>query len=230
VVPDSIAAKLGIEPPVTYGQAHQLIDRQGRRAAGHRNDEFLAMLPEIRKQANFAFRRVPVEAREELIQEVVSQAYALFVRLAQRGKLRVVYATPLAQFAIRKVRAGQRLGSRCNCRDVTSPCALRTKGFMIERLDRFNQRTGQWREVLIEDRTAGPAETAAARIDWAAWLRSLSSHQRAIATVLATGETTGVAARRFRLSPARISQMRVWFRENWQQFHEETSAVGLARC
>ena len=103
--------------------------------------------------------------------------------------------TPLAQFAIKKVRAGRRIGSRGNIRDVTSPRARVTKGFTIERLDRFNRRSGEWREALVEDRTAGPAETAVARIDWAAWLRSLSRRQRTIASVLATGETTGVAAR-----------------------------------
>jgi hypothetical protein len=199
-------------------------------ASRRRNDKFLSMLPEIRKQANFAFRRLPVDAREDLIQEVVSQAYSLFVRLCQRRKLGLVYATPLAQFAIKKVRAGRRLGSRSNSRDLMSPRAGVTKGFTLERLDRFDRRSGEWREALVEDRTAGPAETAVARIDWVAWLRSLSRRQRTIASVLATGETTGVAARRFRLSPARISQMRVWFRESWQQFQGETPSVGLARC
>jgi hypothetical protein len=199
-------------------------------ASRRRHDKFLSMLPEIRKQANFAFRRLPVDGREELVQEVVATAYGLFVRLCQRKKPALVYPTPLAQFAIRKVRAGRRLGSRCNIRDVTSPRARVAKGFTIERLDRFNQRTGQWREALVEDRTAGPAETAVARIDWAAWLRSLSRRQRTIASLLATGETTGVAAQRFRLSPARISQMRVWFRESWQRFHGESPSVGLARC
>jgi hypothetical protein len=195
-----------------------------------RNDKFLSMLPAIREQANFAFRRMSLEVREELIQEVVAQAYSLFVRLCQRRKLAVVYPTPLAQFAIKKVRAGRRIGSRGNIRDVTSPRVRVAKGFRIEHLDKFNQRTGQWREALVEDRTAGPAETAVARIDWAAWLRSLTRRQRTIASVLATGETTGVAARRFRISPARISQLRLWFRENWEQFHGNTPSVGLASC
>ena len=207
------------------------VSKSKRKSASRcRNDKFLELLPTIQLQAEYAFRRVPVEAREELIQEVVAQAYSLFVRLCQRGKLALVFPTPLAQFAIKKVRAGRRLGSRGNSRDLMSPRAGVTKGITIERLDRFNQRTGQWREALVEDRTAGPAETAVARIDWAAWLCSLSRRQRTIASVLATGETTGVAARRFRLSPARISQMRVWFRESWQRFHGDAPSVGLARC
>ena len=72
-----------------------------------------------------------------------------------------------------------------------------TKGFTIERLDRFNQRTGQWREVLVEDRTAGPAQIAMTRLDFASWLSTLSNRDRQLAEKLALGETTGRVARMF---------------------------------
>lgn len=183
------------------------------------------MLPEIRRQATFAFRRVPLEAREEMIQEAVAQAYGMFVRLAQRGELALVYPTPLAQFAIRRVRAGRRLGSRSNSRDITSPCAGVTKGFTIERLDRFNLRTGQWRETLVEDRTAGPAQIAETRIDFASWLSTLSNRDRQLAEELALGETTGHVARMFRVSAARVSQLRRALCENWHRFVSECAEV-----
>ena len=83
----------------------------------------------------------------------------------------------------------------------------------------FILRPAPKRRKRLNSRTAGPAETAAARIDWANWLRSLSRRQRAIAGTLANGETTGVAARKFRISAARISHVRSWFKENWEQFH-----------
>ncbi|HUE12566.1 MAG TPA: hypothetical protein VMR25_00255 [Planctomycetaceae bacterium] len=186
------------------------------------NDKFLQLLPSIREQAEYAFRSVPVDAREELVHETIAAAYGLFVSLCRRGRSALVYPTPLAKFAIRHVREGRRIGSRCNSLDITSPCSCAAKRTTIERLDRFNPRRGEWREVLIEDRTAGPAQTAAARIDWSNWLRSLSGRQRAIACTLASGETTGVAARKFKISQARISQLRTWFRDNWNQFHGET--------
>ncbi len=186
------------------------------------HDKFLSMLPAICEQAQYAFRSLPVEAREEQVQEVVATAYGIFHRLASRGKMSLAYATPLAKFAVRHVREGRRIGSRCNSLDITSPCTRAAKRITIERLDRFNRRRGEWGEVLIEDRTAGPAETAAARIDWADWLRSLSRRQRDIACTLARGETTGVAARKFRISAAQISQLRAWFKENWDRFHGET--------
>jgi integrase len=68
--------------------------------ACRRNDKFLTMLPAIREQAQFAFRNVPVEAREEQVQEVVATAYGMFNTLASRGKINLAYATPLAKFAI----------------------------------------------------------------------------------------------------------------------------------
>jgi hypothetical protein len=184
------------------------------------NDGFLKLLPNIQKQAEYAFRRIPSEPRQELVQETIASAYDMFLRLCRKGKTDLVYATPLTKFAVRHVRAGRRSGSRCNSLDITSP-ACRHKTVVIERLDRFDNHRGQWRDVLIEDRTAGPAEMAAARIDWDAWLSSLSRRHRLIACSLAVGETTGATARRFQISPARISQLRAWFCENWNQFHAE---------
>jgi hypothetical protein len=197
--------------------------RKPQASSRKRNDKFLSMLPEIQKQAAFAFRGLTVEAREELVQEVVATAYQLFYKLAQRGKTGLAYATPLAKFAVGHVRSGRRIGSQRNMQDVTSPCGCASNGVLIKRLDRFNRRRAEWREFLVEDRSAGPAETAVARIDWAAWLRSLSWRQRAIASALASGETTGAAARRFRLTPARISQLRTWFRQHWERFHGQES-------
>jgi hypothetical protein len=187
-------------------------------ASRRRNDKFLSILPEIRKQANFAFRRVTLDAREELIQEVIAQAYALFVRLCHRGKPALVYPSPLAQFAIKKVRAGRRIGSRANIRDLTSPRARVAKGVTIERLDRFNRRNGEWRESLVEDRTAGPAAIAMTRLDFADWLSTLSTRDRELAQKLALGETTSAVACMFRVSAARISQLRRDLCKSWRTF------------
>jgi hypothetical protein len=188
-----------------------------------RNDKFLELLPTIQQQAAFAFRRVPVEAREELVQQTIATAYGLFVRLCQRRKLALVYATPLAQFSIRKVRAGRRIGSRDNIRDLMSPRARVAKGITLERLDRFNQQTGNWREVLIEDRTAGPAQIAETRLDFASWLSTLSTRDRQLAEKLALGETTGCVGRMFRVSAARVSQLRRDLCESWRTFVGEPS-------
>jgi hypothetical protein len=190
------------------------------------NDKFLELLPAIREQAEYAFRRVPVDAQEELVQETIATAYVLFVSLCRRGRSALAYPTPLAKYAIRHVREGRRIGLRCNRRDITSPCTCAAKRTTIERLDRFN-RHGEWREVLVEDRTAGPAEIAMTRLDFASWLSTLSNRDRQLAEKLVLGETTGRVARTFRISAARVSQLRRELCANWHRFVGELADASV---
>ena len=67
----------------------------------------------------------------------------------------------------------------------------------------------------------GPAETAAARIDFGDWLGTLGRRRRRIAETLAKGETTSVAAAKFRVSLGRISQLRRELQGDWGRFHGE---------
>jgi DNA-binding CsgD family transcriptional regulator len=179
---------------------------------------FLAMLPQIRRQALAAFRNQRFEVREELIQEVIANCYRAWVLLVRRGKESVIYPTPLAQYAIRQVRGGRRVGGRLNLHDILSPQARRHYGITIERIDRRDLQDGVWNEQLVEDRKAGPAETAAARLDLSAWLHTLTKRNREIAKALSLGETTNAVARQFGMSASGVSQLRVWLRERWEQF------------
>ncbi|MBI3469629.1 MAG: hypothetical protein HY000_42055 [Planctomycetes bacterium] len=119
-----------------------------------------------------------------MIQSVIALAYAMFIQLVQRGKADLAFATPLAQYAIRQVRSGRQLGTRLNRNDVSARCAQRFHGLYLERLDQADSETGEWKEALVEDRRAGPAATAIARLDFAAWLRSLPIRLRRIAKLL----------------------------------------------
>lgn len=188
-------------------------------------DAFLAMLPLIRAQAQHAFRHEDPEAREELICEVLANAFVGFRRLVERGKDDVARATPLAKFAIKQVRTGRLVGGKLNIRDVTSRYAQVAKGIRVERLDRFDADDGQWQEILIEDRTATPADIAAARIDVAEWFKVLGRRKARIAKALAAGEPVGALAKRIALSPGRISQLRREFRQSWLQFQGELAVA-----
>jgi hypothetical protein len=183
---------------------------------------FLAMLPQIRRQALVSFRSRGSELRAELTQEVIALAYSMFVRLVCRGKVGLAYPTPLADYAIRQVRAGRRVGCRQNAQDIMAPTARRASGPTIPWLEAHPERTGGLNLMLCEDRRAGPAETAAARLDLGDWLRKLSPRNRRIARALAVGEPTSVVARRFGLTAGRVSQLRSWFRAQWEQFQGET--------
>jgi hypothetical protein len=189
-------------------------------------DRFLEMLPLIRQQARVAFRNQPPSRRQELISEVVANCWVAYVRLIERGLHDVIYASPLARFAIKQVRDGRRVGTKLNVQDVSSKYCQRTKGVKMERLDFLNDSEGQWREIVVEDKRAGPAEVAATRIDFGDWLKSLPRVKRQIAKVLATGETTKTVARKFRLTPGRVSQLRCELMDAWQSFvGEDQEAV-----
>ena len=185
--------------------------------------QFLAMVPAISAHARFTFRRVKPEAREELVQEVLANCLVAFDRLTKMGKIELAFPGPLARLAVAQVRYGRRVANRLNIDDVTSEYAQRRQGFVVERLDRHNERHGGWQEIVVEDRRATPADLAAIRIDFQTWLGRLTAQQRRIAKRLATGEQGSVVARRLHLSAGRISQVRQSLEALWNDFQRQAS-------
>ena len=182
--------------------------------------DFLAMLPAITENARFSLRDWRSEVKQDLVQEVVAHCFVAYQRLVERGKPCLAFPTALVGFALRQILTGRRIGGRLKVNDVMSRHAQRTHGVAVERLDHFDNQAGEWKEALVEDRRAGPAETAAARIDFGLWLQSLSNRNRRIAEMLASGEKTGVVARRFGLTAGRISQLRTLFERSWQRLQD----------
>ena len=179
--------------------------------------DFLEMLPTIRRAATFAFRHLRRAVREDLLAEVVANAFAAFRRLVARGKAALAYPTVLAKFAIRQVREGRRVGAKRNALDVLSPYAQRRKGFSVQPLAEATKRS-EWQELVVEDRHASPAELASFKIDFADWLKRLKRSKCNVALRLIAGDTTSEVAERFRLSPARVSQLRKELHRDWDEF------------
>ena len=201
---------------------------QQRPVAADWRPAFLAMLPVIETHARCTFRRLDPEAREEAVQEVIANACCAFARLAQRGKIALAYPTVLARYGVAQVKDGRKVGGHLNVRDVSSAYAQRRKGIVVERLDHFDDEENAWCELLVEDHRTGPAEVAATRLDFAAWLRILPGRLRRIAQTLATGETTTATAKRFNVSPGRISQLRKELFRVWQTFQGELARTPSA--
>ena len=189
--------------------------------------KFLKLLPDIRRQARFCFRHLRAEDREDVMQEVVAHALQAFVQMWRQGREQLAFAVPLALFAVARVRDGRRLGTRRNMRDITSSGCQRRHGVQIEILNQPAYHDGDWRAIVVEDRRAGPAEIAAARLDVAAWLGLLPRRHRVLAMVLASGETTTAAAKLFHISAGRVSQMRRELYELWCRFQGENPMAPL---
>ena len=182
---------------------------------------FLAMLPQIERRASLAFRDLPEDMREDLIEEVVVNALMAYKRLYDKGKVALAYPSVLALYGIRQVREGRRAGSKMNVRDVASSYAQRKKKFRVERLDKYDPDADDWLEVLVEDRHATPADTAAARIDISDWFEKMPEWDRAIAGSLGMGGSTQEVAREFRVSQSRISRKRREYYDSWRRFQGE---------
>jgi hypothetical protein len=188
-----------------------------------RDAKFLAILPKIRRQAAYYLRHLSTKDRAEAVHEVVACAFVSYVRLIERGKADLAFAAPLARYGACQYLSGRRVGSRMNGDDVTSDYCRQKKGVSVEQLDRFDKLTDEWQEIVVEDRHSGPAEVAATRIDFAAWLSSLPERTRSVAETLATGEATSHVARMFGCSASRISQLRRELYDAWCLFTGEVA-------
>jgi hypothetical protein len=176
----------------------------------------MQLLPAIVAHAKYAFRNLRGEAKQDAIQEVIANALVAFVALVRRGKMSCAYSTPLAKYAVAQIKDGRRVGNRLRISEVLSRYAQQHKRFSVSRLDKFDEEANAWEEILIEDKTAGPAQTAMTRIDFEAWLQSLPRRDRKVAEYLSLGNRTADAARKFGLSQGRISQLRRALAQSWQ--------------
>jgi DNA-directed RNA polymerase specialized sigma24 family protein len=190
---------------------------------------FMALLPDMMRHAGQAFRCFGAEARNEAIQEVLVSALLAYVRLHQRGMQDVAYAGVLTRYAVAQYFDGRRAAAKLNCKDVLSPYARRIKGIQVESLDSYSQDDELWREIVVEDQHAGPAETAAVRMDFGQWLASLPCRDRRLADALSDGSTAKEIAQRFGVSPGRVSQKRREFLASWQEFQAEPAETVESR-
>ena len=100
--------------------------------------KFLCLLPLICRHARFAFRKASSELKEDLVAEVIANSFSAFYRLAKRGRDDLAYATPLAQYAIRQVHSGRRVGGSLGNRDILSPQVIARQGLVRQRASRAN--------------------------------------------------------------------------------------------
>jgi hypothetical protein len=186
---------------------------------------FLAHLPRFLAHAHFAFRRVGCpHARADRVAETLALAWRHFAALARRGKRPEEFVTTLALRCSQAVKAGRRLVGCETGQDVLSPVAQVRHGLRVARLpdrDREHDRhplPDELADALIDNTKSEVPEQAAFRVDFPRWRASLRRRDRRILDALAGGERTADAARRFKISPGRISQLRREFEWGWWAF------------
>lgn len=193
---------------------------------------FLTVLPRIELHGRIAFRglRCP-HHKEEAVAEMIGLSWLWFVRLLERGKDPVAFASRIADFAARHVRAGRGLNGIESGRDVLSSVAQRRHDFRVGALpststsheERYASVRGQRKqdafEECLRDNTVTPVpEQVCFRLDFPAWLTTLTGRERRLVRELARSERTLDLSRTFDLSPARISQLRRELHDDWRRF------------
>jgi hypothetical protein len=188
---------------------------------------FLAHLPRFEAHARFAFHRVACpHARADHVAETLALAWKHFATLARRGKRPERFVTTLALRCSQAVKAGRRLAGSEAGKDALSSVAHVRHGFSVVRLpdrDRLLDHPplpGELAEALADNTRSAVPEQVAFRLDFPRWRASLRRRDRRVLDALAAGERTADAARRFKISPGRISQLRQEFEEGWEQFQQ----------
>jgi hypothetical protein len=191
------------------------------------HDRFLLFLPRIEAHAKIYFREIRCAAnRADRIAETIALAWKWFLRLEERGKDATPFVSAIATYAVKAVKSGRRLAGMEKAKDVMNGRTQQRQGFVVEKLPDFSTLSeNPLAEALADNTVTPPPDAAAFRVDFPRWLRSLPRRDRRVAKDLMIGERPLPTARRFHLSPARVSQLRRELCEDWARFHGEVVAA-----
>jgi hypothetical protein len=162
--------------------------------------------------------------KEEKMAEAVGLTWKWVKHLCKRGKDAREFPTALAGFVIRAVRSGRRVCGQERSRDVLSPVGQRRHSFYVGTLPDFSTLSDNPLAEALHDNTRSPVpDQVCFRLDFPAWLQTLSQRNRRIALRMIEREKTQVLARAFGTSEGRISQLRREFHHDWLAFHGESA-------
>ena len=207
------------------------------------HDDFLALSPVVERHARVVFRALHGEAREEAVAETVAAAFAAHVALKARDRDPAAFPSMLATYSVLRVKDGRHVGGRSSSRDVLSRKAQQRRGFRVEPLPapaataceglyaraRGRRKQGALEECLRDHRKAPVPDQVAFRIDFIVFLGALTERDRRMALALAEGHAAKQVARRFGLTPGRVTQLRQRWRRQWLAFQGETEQPPPAR-
>jgi hypothetical protein len=195
------------------------------------NRSFTEALDRIDAVIAYQFRRWPRGTREEAMAEARAGCWVAWHGLLVRGLDPVaVGVTGIAANASRAVKNGRTVGRNRSAGrtapDIQHPKARRAKGLRVFSIGEVGERSGaMWRDWLVAEGRYGPAEEAAFRIDFATWLSGLPARKREAAKLLAVGLGTCEVAESLGVTPAAISQDRVWLSRSWDRFQGEANLM-----
>lgn len=189
---------------------------------------FLTILPRIELHAQIFFRHVKCpNKKSDCIAEVIAIAWKWFRRLAEKGKDATQFVSALARLAARAVNSGRRLCGQSKAKDVLNEQTQQRCSFTVSSLPNGSSLNGNVFDEALAENTVSPVpEQVAFRLDFPAWRLTRYERDRRLIDELMVGERTLDVARKHGLSPARISQLRREFHDDWSTFCDMEPEVG----
>jgi hypothetical protein len=196
---------------------------------------FLDLLPKIELHGRIYFRHLKPHRRADAIQEMRALAWLWYVRLINRGRDPQDFVATFVTLLARAVNSGRRLAGMLKAKDVMNPAAQKRHGFKVEPLPGstrtfhdhlYSSPKGQALHDAFEERlcdnTVTPVfDQVCFRLDFPAWLETLTPRERRMIAAMARNERTLDLSKQFEVSPSRISQMRREFHDGWKLFIDE---------
>jgi hypothetical protein len=207
----------------------------------HLHAQFLLILPRIELHGRIYFRHLTCpHEKGDAIQEMRALAWKWLVRLHERGKDPSCFLKAFTTYLARAVRSGRRLAGTEKAKDVMSPTCQKRRGFKVEYLPTcirsgqehlyaspLGQELQDELEERLQDNTITPVfEQVQFRLDFRAWLKTLTPRERRMVRGMMRNERTMDLSKRFQVSPGRISQMRRELHDDWLRFLGERDQFG----
>ena len=178
------------------------------------HDDFLGILPVVKRYACLLFRNWPPSDREDAVAETVARAFVTFISLKRQGRNPFEFPSKIVVRSVQRVRDGRHIGQSANSRDLLSE-----KSQLHREID--VQRVGEWQDALVDNMQTPILDQVCFRCDFPAWLSTLTRRDCRIALRLARGDSTSEVAMRFGVSGGRISQLRRELCDSWRAFQGE---------
>jgi len=195
---------------------------QQPQSLAHLQASFLELLPRIETHARVVFRHLRCAHRQDdAVQEMRALAWKWLTRLAQRSKDVSDFPAMFVTLLARAVNSGRRLAGMSKAKDVLNPFTQRREGFRVKSLSVYShgQSTQDVLDEVLHDNTHTPVpDQAQFRLDFRAWLTTLTPRERRLIRAMLLNERTSDLSKAFELSPGRISQLRREFQKSWRKY------------
>jgi hypothetical protein len=183
--------------------------------------EFLDMVPTMRRKARYMWRYMSEDLFNDAFDDLISYCYIEYFKLVQSGRSGNAYATPLAEFSIRHMKEKLKRDALGHAKslhrnDEHQIVSRDYKKSAHGPHDSWGISCGDWRDIFTVDGRDNPSDTVPTKVDFDAFLDSLTRRLRLIASRLASGDSTKLLASKLALTSGRISQYRRELESIWK--------------